>query len=366
MESSFDSSIGHDHQSSLSDTIQLKLLWVLQDKELSLQKFSKVCNELKDLDGFCVFGNPGSTLRRSVQREREYLLKKPKYLQKALSQFISLPGPSASTPSPLRNNSKRASRLGLQTPSPFRSPLPTTTTMSQALSARRDDTDDDIPSVPLVFNKPWETGYGIVCLMCRDVTVDGRVVDRVRVIKPIFDLRDSQNYQARLSVHGNSIIADEPAAPHFLLDRDNVDKICTLIDTKKDSRGIVVGQVCQQTKSAYEVATLTAKTKPECRKQQVLYTLPDGVTCNNRFFNPDIKGNPPSDEYLLRTKFVLDTVVISKDANGNDIRSFLPFIVWEMAVDDQDDVERRTTADNVGADHLGDALLNLGIARGTI
>lgn len=145
-----------------------------------------------------------------------------------------------------------------------------------------------------------------------------------------------------------------------------MDRICTLIDCKKNAIGQVLGNVCAQTKSAYEVATLTAKTKADCRKQQVLYTLPDGITCNNRVFNGDARGNPPSDEYSIKTKFVMDSAVISKDAAGRDISAFLPFIVWELAVDDQDDAVRRTTdgSGNVD-DHLGDALKNLGISTGT-
>lgn len=215
------SPFGHNHRSLLPDAIQLKLLWVIQDKELSARKFLRVCNDIKDTNGLPLFGEAGSALRRSVQRERDYLLKNPKYLQRALSSFIDLPAETsiASAPSPY-HSSRKSTDAALKPTILFPSPNPPCPTFNMSLSAGDSTNESSLPPVPLVFNKPWETGYGIVCLMCRDVTVDGRVVDRVRIIKPIFDMRDSKKYQARITVHGNGIIAEEPAAPHYLLDRE--------------------------------------------------------------------------------------------------------------------------------------------------
>ena len=105
----------------------------------------------------------------------------------------------------------------------------------------------------LHFNRPWLNPGGIVAIRKDQIPVDGKLVDKLRVIVPIWDIRDFQKglYSAKLTTNGDGILSTEPCTGESLRERDNVDTITGLVD-KEFVNGSMVGTIDEHTKTAYE------------------------------------------------------------------------------------------------------------------
>lgn len=353
----------------LEPGIEAQLLHILTDRSLSKQKFGTVVNRFVDVKGTYLFGSPGSNLRRTVQYRRSYLLKDPTHLQGAIKKLYSssvLSSPSASSPPPVRASVVSPVLSSYQLQNPFSPPSFRTASPRTTMSSSSDSTTVGEPiRYQLVFDKPWLNPCGIIAIVGPNCKAKKRLVDKVRIMMPIWDLNDWEDelYSARLSPEGDGIITTEPVVPAFLRKRDNVDTIQGLVDETVPSCG---NQVCHKTKDVYEVLTTSMEQTKALQTKEVFYAFSDGITCNNVAFNDRTDGSKPDDAWSLQSHLVMDIEVIGKDANDvnkvmNDMHSF---IVWEMAIDDKDDIARRTeTDDKKKADNLTDVFKKMKIER---
>ncbi|KAG7350837.1 hypothetical protein IV203_010197 [Nitzschia inconspicua] len=128
--------------------------------------------------------------------------------------------------------------------------------------------------------------------------------------------------------------------------------------------------VCSATERAFRIVStrLHSNQDPENQGKTENYTVretqykfPNGITCNNEMFNKDEKGVKPINPFNLEVSMRMAKRFLAKDKDGNEIWTFLPFIVWTMAIDGEDartSVKKKQNS----VDGLTAALESLGIA----
>jgi hypothetical protein len=347
--------------SHLPPQTELELVRILLDtKALGTLSFKRLCDERVH-----IFGEKGSSLRKRVQKRREYLLKNRPALDLVAGKLLSPPPPVQ----PLVENTAEKSDLSSLheltqvTPSPrcrtpkrqlFKSPpLKSPQERLKPIMAEA----KKIPQVTLSFNRPWayHTG-GIMAIkgVNYEDPVTRQVKDKLSIYKPIFDIEDmkAKRYAARISQDGGGIIVTEPSVPQFLW--EDADGIQNLVDGK---------DLCTVTRLSYRVHATRFAENNDIRTTEVEYRLEDGITVNNEFFNQDSNNGPPATPFLLEPKMVIQKRVLMTDKNGNDLIDFMPFVVWKMAIDGED--ARTSVKKSSPTDCLTDAFAGLGIHIGT-
>jgi hypothetical protein len=344
----------NEDDTSLPYEAERELLRILCDPALKKEKFLTICNRLRNEDGSLVFGERGSSLRRSVQRRRDYLLRSSDKLQQALnnllprSPFLTSPHNRSSSAATPTERTKR-----LDTPQSRSKEI--RPDMSSVSSTPEEGSDKN-NTFQLFFNKPWLNPHGVLSFEVPDVRVNKKLVTKVRILKHVSDMEDyEQNrYSARLTPEGDGIIVTEPYQPNYLADRDNVESITTSVEGE-DS-------VCDKTKAVYETVTTTMK-KKKITTRPVYYYFPTGTTCNNKSFNDGPDGKKPEDDFELHTKIAIDMSFVSdeEDVDASETVNLHPFLVWEVAVDEQEDT-RETEIEDKQKKDLTAAMKNMKIA----
>jgi hypothetical protein len=349
---------------SLPDASEKALLHVLVDRvDLGL-KFKNICDRQPE-----VFGTPASALRRKVQKRRDYLIANPDVFQCAVQAIVAQkdsypteePEPQPSflssiecpilSPSPSRvivpKSSRSASRV--QKPAiitPFSPPLPRNIMAHLQAAA-------DGPSYQLHIEKFWKNPNGMLAIKGNEVVEDNTVMDKLTIMKPIYDMDDFDNklYKARLTDEGDGLIVTEPTIPGYLW--KNPAEIQALVDLDNDDG------VCQKTELTYKTIRMDMKKNRDYKTHEVTYFFPKGTTCNNEHFN---RANRRSSQYELNTDMYVYELQIGEDQEGRDIVQYCPFIVWRMAIDGEG---KQTEDDDDGVRGAEKALARLGIKVGT-
>ena len=338
--------------------VERALLEVLSDQSNSALTFYQICNSKRDENGDPVFGQPGTKLRQRVQKRRDYLLKNPTKLTTALYDQLANQSPSPST-SPEQTKQVKTPRLSHRSPAMG--------TVSDLAAQEK-----ELASDYLYFDMPWECPNQMVVLKVPNVKVDGTLVDKVRIKLALRNIKDREFIDARLSSNGQGIVITEASTTWKLGDRKNVNRMTELIDLMKNKDGTVLsGKICEKTKEVYETVTTAMQEDSELKTRKVLYRFPDGISCNNTYFNNDQQGRPPRDMYFLRMKFVIDMEEVGKTTKADGSEAQLVDLcgtcIWEMVIDTPEDVARRRRTDAqkvVPADDLDGALANLGLNFG--
>jgi hypothetical protein len=355
------------------------LLTTLLNKTDRKLPFKATCDERPN-----IFGAKASELRLKVQKRRTYLLSNPTAFAdsaykllgaNSLADFPELTEQlTPSSPPPNKSEFDRR-------PTPSRSslfPEPTTTTTwklpahppsSSALSnnkmpggtsdhheEERSYNSSNIQTYHLNFMKPWQDPcHGMIAIkgLQWEDPVTKQVVDKLSIYKPIYDINDYKEgrYQARLSQSGDAIIVTEPVVAEYLWNEaTGGNSIQNLVDG---------ANLCQVTDKSYKITRTRFMENKEYRTFETRYLFPPGVTCNNEFFN-----GTPGTHLKLVTKMVLQKRLLGQDGNNLPIYSFMPFVVWKMAIDGDD--SRTSAKKQEDPDSfLSDALSSLGINLGT-
>jgi hypothetical protein len=191
-------------------------------------------------------------------------------------------------------------------------------------------------------------------------------VDIVEIQKPIGDKRDKDNglHSVKLSKDGSGLIECFPCVAHDHRDRAQTDFIQALCNRALKKDGTVDGAlVCDEILQEYQtIATQMTddlKSNKETLIQQRFLKFPGGIYCNNELFNTDKKGNKPKDMWKVVTNlsFTKDDVGFDKKSKTKLV-SLKPFLVWTLAVDDENDRLCRTTetVEDQTEDELVDAM----------
>jgi hypothetical protein len=95
--------------------------------------------------------------------------------------------------------------------------------------------------------------------------------------------------------------------------------------------------------------------------REVIYAFPKGMTCNNKSFNDESDGTKPNDDFELKTTIAFDVT----DLEGTETQKTFnlhPFIVWEVAVDDENDSRDTDLVEKKVQKDLSAAFKNMMIA----
>jgi hypothetical protein len=164
--------------------------------------------------------------------------------------------------------------------------------------------------------------FGILTVIGNKVEEDKTVIDKLTIMKPIFDINDFEKkfHKARLTHDGKGLIATEPTIPTYLW--SNPKAVLELVDEEHGS--------CDATFQTFKTIRTDMKKKRDLRTHEVLYKFPPGTTCNNEFFN---KVNRRSSNYELDTELIVFENEVGQTEDGDKIVQFCPFVVWRMAID---------------------------------
>lgn len=166
-----------DGSTPLEEPLEGELLAILSDPELNKLPFQVVCNQKLDSFGRHIFGPPGPGLRRRVQRRRDYLNRRPRAKQAAITKFFS---PTKSSASPFALSPPPASRTSRDC---------IELSPEETMATKKVD-GEDMPYIPLTLNELSTVGV-IVAIHGKDVRdPGGRLVDMIQVIVPISNPKD--------------------------------------------------------------------------------------------------------------------------------------------------------------------------------
>ena len=357
--------------------VELRLLEILESKEVESKSFRQICNTTFDSNGEYIFGPPGPGLRQKVQLRRDYLVRYNKARNEAIKQIALSPEPHRQQDSPSIETLQRAP-LNISSPPPKRSlfvtpsaskPRRSTSKPRRTMSTLIKEVDgEEMPCIPLVIDRAQNVG-GILAIRGRNVRANGgRLVDKLQISVPIHNRKDFPIIQGNLSSTGHGIIGTMPVAPYHFRSRDNTDRIQAICDNALNpDESVNFSKVTDSVLSSFQAMTTEIAEDRTLETMKVFFEFEDGITCNNECFNVNSSGNNPSSLYKLITKCKMEKDVLGQDEDGNMIVSLMPFIVWEVAIDSTTDKDKRTELQTKGGeqDILVDAMAGLGIKLST-
>jgi predicted RNA-binding protein with TRAM domain len=310
------------------------LLEALLDTTQSAAKFKAVCDRNHQL-----FGSPSSDLRRRVQKRRQHFKANPAGLQKALKHLVKAPKDSAPEqlsaagrpPSSSEEEEQQDDESGVKdTPNKKPTSSISQVTPPSSNSSRHFRRMSHLrPKVTsgstyqLNIDEPWKNPFGILTIKGTKVVEENTVMDKLTIMKPIFDINDFEKnvFQGTLLEDGSGIIITEPTIPGYMW--DNVNEIQKLIDA--DSTG-----VCEPSLLTFKTIRTDLKKHRELQTTQNTYLFPDGVTCNNEFFNKQTRRSSQLD---LDTEMFVHGQKIGESEDGEAIIQYCSFIVFKLGID---------------------------------
>lgn len=357
---------GRTPPTSLPEESEKALLHVLVHKADNSLKFKSLCDRRPE-----VFGTPASDLRRKVQKRRDYLIAHPEVFQVAVQAIVKQDVEEQQHQEKHRNNYSE-----LISPSPVQSGFVAAVDEDRRIIASRRRNPQAVitplspplprnimahldkasgPTYQLYIEQFWKNPNGMLAIRGNEVVQENTVVDKLSIMKPIFDMDDFdlKLYSARLNDGGTGIIVTEPTIPGYLW--RNPTKIQELVDDGAP------GGICKKTELTFKTIRIDMKKNREYRTHEVTYFFPNGVTCNNELFNGSSTKGRRSDHFELDTEMFVYEVELGKDQDDNDIVQYCPFIVWRMAIDG---AARQTEDDDDGVRGASKALARLGIKVG--
>ena len=270
-----DSKRKQNYQGSLPPATEKALVQSILDNRRTGIKFQTICDSSPD-----IFGLPGSKLRLRVQRRRNYLLTHPEGLVLAIAPLSPEKhgrdeedlAPASPPAAPARQASPHASIKPSKFPA-LLTPSPSVARTRSTVMSPRDDNDDPI-SFLLYIEQPWKNPFGMIVIKGTEVEEANTVVDKLTIMKPIFDYTDFDKklFKARLCNDGGGIIISEPTIPGYLW--QNPTEIQLLVDDTED-----VGNVCQPSFRTYKTIRTDMKKDRNTRTKDIVYRFPSGVTC---------------------------------------------------------------------------------------
>jgi hypothetical protein len=207
------------------------------------------------------------------------------------------------------------------------------------------------PRFQLYFDEFYSNPNGMLCIVGKEVVQDKTVLDKLTIMKPIWDMKDfdKKRYKARLSKHFNGVVITEPNIPNYFW-KDPVE-VQALVDC--DER-----EVCAKTELTYKTMKMHLKEHQEHITRDTLFLFPAGVTCSNEHFNKKNRGTT----HLLDVDVFMKDVVIGKGSDGQNLVQYSPFVVWKMSINGEN---KRTDDDDDGISGASKAFARLGITLGT-
>lgn len=327
----------------LPDLSEKALLHLLTNKVEHGLSFKKVCDQRRD-----VFGERSSQLRRKVQKRRAYLIQNPDILNEAVRKtFGDRYVYKASSP-------ERTTSAAVISSPPLVSPPPRTIVspppIAMSTPSKKGSYKDpeDLKEVQMYFDSDfYKNENGLFVILGKEVVEDNTVMDRLTVLKPIWDLIDFDRgrYKARLTNDCGGIIIQEPIFASWMW--NNPRKVMDLIDAEEE-------EACARTELAYKTMKTRVNEKREYRIKETLYRFPEGITCNTDHFN---KKNRGSSSLLLDCNIHIFEHTVGKTDENRDIIMYCPFVCWKMAVDGEG---RRTAEDDEEVTATAAALSRIG------
>jgi hypothetical protein len=177
------------------------------------------------------------------------------------------------------------------------------------------------------FNKPWLNPPGLWVLKIDEIKIDGVLYDKVVIVSCLHNMTNRTTVKARLSPLGNALIVTGPTLPKFLFRQDLTETILALVFKGKADSNMT---------NKWENVSTTMTQDKLLQTVDLTYKFPNGIPCNNKVFNSNKKGNPPANDFHIVSKFHVFTEKASTEKTGTDIVQSIPFFVWEMAVDNEE------------------------------
>jgi hypothetical protein len=201
------------------------------------------------------------------------------------------------------------------------------------------------------FNKPWLNPPGLWVLKIDEINMDGVLYDKAVIVWCLHDMTDRNTVKARLSPLGDALIVTGPTSPKFLYRRDLTETILALV---------FKGKADSNTTNKWENVSTTMTQDKLLQTVDLTYKFPDGISCNNKVFNNNKKGNPPADDFHIVSKFHVFTEKVGTNKTGTDIVQSIPFFALEMAVDNEEQQNFRTELEQEEEDDdLADAFASM-------
>jgi hypothetical protein len=292
------------------------------------------------------FGEPGSSQRKKVSNRLNYL---KGIQQKDCVQFLeiaklhrvnfdgTLQEPTLLPSLPARPPTNR--RLTLTSPSSVssstigtrkESPAPPPASIIMSSSSRHHHLlkhpcfTHDL-EFNLDFDKPEKNPFGIMVFRANAVEHDGQLIDKVTIMKPLYDPRDRKSLKATLDEDGTGITYTELSSPSYLF------KDADLIhETEKEHT--TAGLACEKTCQAHQVAANSIQSKEELRLQRVRLNFPDEVSCKI-FTQADKKASKKGNK--LKNNFRMVEVKIGESADCENLMWEAPYVVWVFVINSE-------------------------------
>lgn len=329
------------------------LLEILLDTFLKERKFAEVLNFPRFQDRV----PRQKKERRKLTNRRQYLLSSPQGFQAAVDAYHRR---QSYENIPCDN---KATFIEERVPLSHIQPIQLNFDAIDTTMSHLEQHDECDMEIPINWNPRYNVG-AIQLFQGETVTKHHEVRKQIRFCIQVANAKDQDLYSARLSHNRDGIILTEPIVPRHLRDANKLahwDKISSAVkfEAKNEnlSRDISV--------KVQEINSLVSPVK------RTLFRFPDGMTCNNKAFNDNDNGNPPSDGWtLIKWPFMLPDGSLDLpglprklvvDEMGQKERvpydNLVPGFFWDMALD-VEKIERTAQETIMDPTALADRLQN--------
>jgi len=135
-------------------------------------------------------------------------------------------------------------------------------------------------------------------------------------------LGKTKKVKASLLIDGTGIVITEPSVPQYLYK-----------DLKSMYALDAEAEACEATIRAHKVASTGIKRDEKRQVKQVTVKFPDGMSCNNEFFN-----NSGTSKLKTNIRFMEVVICQEEDEDGlvNDVNQTCTYVFWKVAIDGTD------------------------------
>jgi hypothetical protein len=201
--------------------------------------------------------------------------------------------------------------------------------------------DDYDIEIPLSWNPRHNIGAIQFYQGETEVQKNHEIKKQIRFSIQIPNAKDYDLYSARLSRNRDGIILTEPVLARHLRDADNLERFARVACAVKNEE-MNLNLKRDVSVKVQEINMMDPPVK------KTFFKFPGSMTCNNRSFNDDDRGNPPVDSLtLLKWPFMvpdgeLDLPELPRKQDGVDdmgqkiwrpYDNFVPGFFWDMALD---------------------------------
>jgi hypothetical protein len=186
----------------------------------------------------------------------------------------------------------------------------------------------------LDFEKPEKNPCGIMVFRANDVKHGSKLIDKVTILKPLYDPRDCKLLKATLDADGLGITYTELSSPSYFL------KDASLIHgAEKEHKK--TGLACKKTEQAHLVAANSIQSKEE---ELCLQHVRLKMSC--KVFT-QLVHRVAKKEGKLKNLFRMVEVKIGENTTGKDLMWHAPYIVWVFMIDREACHRKRQESDGM-------------------